>query len=141
MKKTKIILIVSGFIVIVLLILYLLIFQQPSSNIATDTLTNEVTTKTLTITFKNLCSVEIGMVSVIDPVTKEQVNVASIPTDDSVSLEAQWPVDVKEFSWAIYNKNGELYMEGTTNLNNALSSVTIVLSGDQSVETIEESFQ
>ena len=40
------------------------------------------------------------MVAVIDPVTGEQVNLASLSDQESISMEADWPSSVNEFQWA-----------------------------------------
>ena len=98
-------------------------------------------TKALTISVVNMCGIEVGMVSVIDPATGEQVNLDSLSTGESISMEANWPSDVKEFQWALYNTNGELCIEGKTDISNATTSATLVLTGDGNLENVEELFE
>lgn len=170
MKKKKIIIVLGGIVILLaasFLILYFLLYKNPeqtqastpttqtqasaenvkpnnetptSSNNPEQSNDTQIDQKTIKITFTNQCGVDIGMLSVIDPVTQEQVNVDPIPANDSVSLQAQWPVDTKEFDWAIYNQDGELYMEGKTDLTKVKSSATIKLIGNKSVESLEETF-
>ena len=98
----------------------------------------ESETKKLTITITNLCDFDIGMVAVIDPATAEQVNLDSLASGESISMEATWPSTAKEFQWALYNADGELCTESKTDISAALTSVTLVLSGSNTVENIEE---
>lgn len=95
----------------------------------------------LTITIENQCGADIGMFSVIDPVTKEQVNVEGITNGDSLSIQANWPSSISDFQWAIYNKNGDLYTEATTDISQANESVIITLQGDGSIDTINTTFK
>ena len=97
--------------------------------------------KSLTISVVNMCGIEIGMVSVIDPATGEQVNLDSLSTGESISMEANWPSDVKEFQWALYNTNGELCIESKTDISQATTSATLVLTGDGNLENVEELFE
>lgn len=110
---------------------------QTPSDAASDTLSS---TKALTITVANTCGVDIGMFSVLDPVTGEQLNLDSLADEESLSLETSWPVSVTEFQWALYNQQGELCIEGTTDISAADSSVLLVLTGDGDVENVEAYF-
>ena len=76
-----------------------------------------------------------------DPVTKEQVNVEGITNGDSLSIQANWPSSISDFQWAIYNKNGDLYTEATTDISQANESVIITLQGDGSIDTINTTFK
>jgi len=103
--------------------------------------TAEAETKTLTISIVNTCGVDIGMVAVIDPATNEQVNLDSLSDEESISMEATWPVSVSEFQWALYNTDGELCIESKTDISSASSSVTLILTGDGDLEDVEEVFE
>ena len=48
---------------------------------------------------------------------------------------------VKEFQWALYNTDGELCVEGTTDISSALATVTLLLTGDGDLEKVEELFE
>ncbi len=98
-------------------------------------------TRALTLTVVNMCGVEIGMVAVIDPVTGEQVNLDSLANEESISMEANWPLSVKEFQWALYNLEGELCIEGKTDISAAETAAVLVLTGDGNLEKVEEIFQ
>ena len=100
-----------------------------------------IDTYDLHITFVNQCNVDIGMLSVIDPVTGEQAQVDPIPAGESVSLDAKWPVDATEFHWALYNVDGDLYMECTTDITVASTDATITLIGDDEVTQIQEEYK
>lgn len=98
-------------------------------------------TRTLTLSVVNMCGIEIGMVAVIDPVTREQVNLDSLSDQESISMEADWPSSVSEFQWALYNTDGELCVEGTTDISSAETSATLLLTGDGDLEKVEELFE
>ena len=97
--------------------------------------------KSLTISVVNMCGIEVGMVAVIDPATGEQVNLDSLSTGESISMEANWPSDVNEFQWALYNTDGELCIEGKTDISKVTTSATLVLTGDGNLENVEELFE
>ena len=103
--------------------------------------TSEAETRTLTLSVVNMCGIEIGMVAVIDPVTGEQVNLDSLSNEESISMEANWPLSVNEFQWALYNSEGELCIEGKTDISTAETAAVLVLTGDGNVEKVEEIFQ
>lgn len=98
-------------------------------------------TRTLTLSVVNMCGIEIGMVAVIDPVTGEQVNLDALSDQESISMEADWPSSVKEFQWALYNTDGELCIEGKTDISSAQTSATLLLTGDGDLEKVEELFE
>lgn len=98
-------------------------------------------TRTLTLSVVNMCGIKIGMVAVIDPVTGEQVNLDSLSDQESISMEADWPSSVSEFQWALYNTDGELCIEGTTDISSARTSATLLLTGDGDLEKVEEVFE
>lgn len=95
----------------------------------------------LLISFTNHCSIEIGMVAVIDPRTGEQLNVGSLSDGETLTVGADWPDDVTSFDWALYNTDGELCIEATTDIRSASHSVSLLLTGNGTVETIEEQFE
>lgn len=96
-------------------------------------------TRALTLSVVNMCGIEVGMVAVIDPVTGEQVNLDSLSDQESISMEADWPSSVNEFQWALYNTDGELCVEGTTDISSAQTTVTLLLTGDGDLEKSKSS--
>lgn len=99
-----------------------------------------VETKTITISVLNLSNVQIGMFSVIDPATGEQINLDSLEPGQSVSLDCNWPSDVSQFQWALYNMDGELCIESSTDISEAKKSVALVLSGEDTIEDVQAFF-
>ena len=86
--------------------------------------------KSIIITATNECGIDIGMFSVIDPISGEQYNISAIADGQSVSMPVEWPVEITDFQWALYNQNGELCVEATTDISQAESGVTLLLTGD-----------
>ena len=111
---------------------------------ATDNLETEIPsnteTKAITISVLNLSAVQIGMSSTIDPATGEQINLDSLEPGQSVSMECNWPTDVSQFQWALYNMNGELCIESSTDISEAEKSVALVLTGDNTIENVQTLF-
>lgn len=97
--------------------------------------------KALTIQLVNTCGVEIGMVSYINPSTKEQVDVGALPDGTLLNLDFVWPLDVSDFQWALYNADGVLCMECTTDISKAKTSATLILTGDNKVESVTAQFE
>ena len=97
-------------------------------------------TKCITISVLNLSNVQIGMFAVIDPATGEQINLDQLEPGLSVSMECNWPTDVSQFQWALYNMNGELCIESSTDISEAEKSVALVLTGDNTIENVQTLF-
>ena len=113
------------------------------TNIATESEYRSETvaeTKSITITVFNLSNVQIGMFSVIDPATGEQMNLDSLEPGQSVSMECNWPNDVSLFQWALYNVDGELCMDASTDISEAEKSVILVLTGEGNIDDITALF-
>ena len=89
------------------------------------------------VIFINVSGVDIGMLSIIDPSSHEQLNVAALENNASLSIGANWPNDESTLNWALYNKSGELCIEGSSDLTGIKESATIVLSGDGDVTNID----
>ena len=97
--------------------------------------------KSIIITATNECGIDIGMFSVIDPISGEQYNISEIADGQSVSMPVEWPVEITDFQWALYNQNGELCVEATTDISQAESGVTLLLTGDGNLDDVQEIFE
>lgn len=97
--------------------------------------------KSIIITATNECGIDIGMFSVIDPISGEQYNISAIADGQSVSMPVEWPVEITDFQWALYNQNGELCVEATTDISQAESGVTLLLTGDGNLDDVQEIFE
>lgn len=108
---------------------------------AEPTATPEVETKALTISVLNLSEVDAGMFAVIDPVTGEQMNIDGMTSGETISLECNWPVDTAEFQWALYDLQGELCIEASTDLTAAKDKISLVLVGTETIENVEVMYE
>ena len=97
--------------------------------------------KSIIITATNECGIDIGMFSVIDPISGEQYNISAIADGQSVSMPVEWPVEITDFQWALYNQNGELCVGATTDISQAESGVTLLLTGDGNLDDVQEIFE
>lgn len=97
--------------------------------------------KSIIITATNECGIDIGMFSVIDPISGEQYNISAIENGQSVSMPVEWPTEITDFQWALYNQNGELCVEATTDISQAESGVTLLLTGDGNLDDVQEIFE
>ena len=101
---------------------------------------SDADTKSITINVYNLSNVSIGMFSVIDPATGEQINLDSLNPGESVTLSCNWPSGVTQFQWAVYNQNGELCMDASTDITQAEKSASLFLSGEDTIDNIKTVF-
>ena len=115
--------------------------ETPVEESSTAADSEKTVTKNLTITVFNNCKTDIGMFSVIDPVTKEQINLDALANEEAISFEAEWPVEIDTFQWAVYNTDGDLYMEGETDISSAKTAVNLLLTGDGAIDDVKESFE
>ena len=90
---------------------------------------------------KDISPLGMGMFSVIDPISGEQYNISAIADGQSVSMPVEWPVEITDFQWALYNQNGELCVEATTDISQAESGVTLLLTGDGNLDDVQEIFE
>ena len=100
----------------------------------------DVTTKKLTITVINISDVDAGMFSMINPIIKEQMDIGAVNSGESITIEMDWPFIEKEIKWALYNKKGELCIDASTDITEAKDKVTLVMSGEGTIDNIEAKF-
>ncbi len=84
----------------------------------------------------NLCGVDIGMISTLDPVTKEQVDLGELPADKIMMLNFDWPKEVTTFDMAVYNVAGDLVSVSNIDITGVKESVMITLSGDHNLDSV-----
>ena len=85
----------------------------------------------------NMTDVDIGMFSLIDPKANEAVRIAPIESQKYINLEVYWPKEEKEISWALYNKDGGLCIEGKSEVTGIKESATITFTGEGNVTGID----
>lgn len=90
----------------------------------------------ITFTISNLCGVDIGMISILDPYTAEQMDVGMLRADLSIVITLQWPLENTTFDFAVYNVNGDLVSTSEVDITGVQESVSIVLSGDGDLENV-----
>ena len=122
--------------------------SEPSLDLATEESSAgtgdadvQETARDLSIHLVNTSGVEVGMVSYINPATKEQVDVGALPDGTLLTLDFVWPLDVAEFQWALYNTEGQLCMECTTDISEASTAATLILTGEGNVESVTTQFE
>lgn len=115
--------------------------QAAAKAVETTESSEFVERKSIIITATNECGIDIGMFSVIDPISGEQYNISAIADGQSVSMPVEWPVEITDFQWALYNQNGELCVEATTDISQAESGVTLLLTGDGNLDDVQEIFE
>ncbi|MCR5467497.1 MAG: hypothetical protein K6F37_00940 [Lachnospiraceae bacterium] len=110
--------------------------SEKTSEVETEIVTKETETevtieaKNLTIMIVNLTGVDLGGFAYINPLTDEQENTGSFEDGHSYTLDLVWPVEKEEFEWALYNMDGKLAIEGSSNMTEAVNGATIVINGD-----------
>lgn len=103
----------------------------------TVVLASDASFSPIDVIFMNVSNVDIGMISIIDPLSHEQINVSSLVSGEVVSIGINWPKDEKLFYWALYNTNGELCIDGNSDLTGIKESATIIISGEGDETEIE----
>lgn len=112
-------------------------YEELSTETATEDGTENPDLKSITITVINSSDINVGMFSVIDPVTYEQINVGSLESGTMISLESNWPADTAQFQWALYNEAGELCIDASTDISNVNSAVALNLTGEGTIDDVE----
>lgn len=111
--------------------------DSSDTNPGAESGTDKEDTKLLYLTAINLTGIDIGMFSVIDPATGEQANIGGLKSNERYTFECNWPKDTKEFKWALYNMDGELCIEATTDISKAEQAAFLIMLGKDSVQDVK----
>ena len=111
--------------------------DSSDTNPGAESGTDKEDTKLLYLTAINLTGIDIGMFSVIDPATGEQANIGGLKSNERYTFECNWPKDTKEFKWALYNMDGELCIEATTDISKAEQAAFLIILGKDSVQDVK----
>ncbi|MCR5279193.1 MAG: hypothetical protein K6E19_07090 [Lachnospiraceae bacterium] len=103
----------------------------------------EETAETIPVSFyiTNLTGVDIGMVSTLDPITEEQIDLGELNAGKVMIINLQWPVESTQFDMAIYNVAGDLVSVSKVDVTGVTSSVTITLSGDNNLDSVSSTVE
>lgn len=97
-------------------------------------------TKAINVTVANLSKVDVGMLSVLDPITGEQANVDGIASEGSLAFQCKCPITTKELQWAVYDDAGDLLLESATDLSDCKGTISILLSGEETIDDVDVFF-
>ena len=111
--------------------------DSSDTNPGAESGTDKEDTRLLYLTAINLTGIDIGMFSVIDPATGEQANIGGLKSNERYTFECNWPKDTKEFKWALYNMDGELCIEATTDISKAEQAAFLIMLGKDSVKDVK----
>ena len=111
--------------------------DSATSSDTTVTDTDNADTELLVLTAINLTGIDIGMFSVIDPATGEQANIGGLKSNERYTFECSWPKETKEIKWALFNMDGELCIEATTDISKAEQAAFLIMLGKDSVQDVK----
>ena len=97
--------------------------------------------KPLAVSFTNKCGEDFGLLSIMDSVTKEQSNIDSLADGESIEVELIQAVDINELKWAVYDLEGNLVAECTTDITDADNVVKITLLGNGQFNDVDVKFE
>lgn len=97
--------------------------------------------KDVEVVFTNICGVDFGLVSIFDPVSKEQINIDSLLKGEAITMNMLWPRELYEFQWAVYDTEGNLIAECNTDIAEAEDYVAIALLGNNAFEDVDVEFE
>ena len=89
------------------------------------------------VMFINDTNIDIGMLCIIDPKENKSVQISPIESQKSISINLKWPNEEENLRWALYNKGGDLCIEGDSKITGVKESVTIVFNGEDNVTKID----
>lgn len=110
--------------------------SEKAENRETGISKDDIETIPVKLSLVNLCGVDIGMFSMLDPITGEQINLTSLKNQESKSFDEEWPKDIKELKWALYNEKGDLSLEATSDISGITKSVVLSISGNENVSDV-----
>ena len=90
----------------------------------------------ITVLLINETGAKFGMISVIDPGSKEQVRVGALGKDEMIIMELVWPTKEKTFRMGIYDALGNLLKEESVDFKGITSGGVITLKGDGSITEV-----
>ncbi len=89
------------------------------------------------LSYTNSCSVDIGMIAIIDPLDETQINIGGVKKGETLSCKVIWPTDKNELKWAVYTQGGDLYSESTTDVTGLTESISITIKGENTIDDID----
>lgn len=95
-----------------------------------------VTESETTILIINECGANIGMVSFINPSTKEQTNLCAMNADEMLILKLSWPSNAKNFRIATYDEVGDLIMAKDCDFSLITEAAAVCIVGEGEVTDI-----
>lgn len=110
---------------------------ETSVSDSTSASTEEPEVITIRFYITNLCGVDIGMVSTLNPISAEQMDLGDLPADKIMTLEFEWPKAITTFHMAIYNMAGDLVSVSEIDITGVKESVVITLSGDKNLDSVD----
>lgn len=90
----------------------------------------------ITVLLINECGAELKVVSIINPMNNEQVNLGTLGVDEMFILKMEWPTNVKKHYVAVYKPDGTILMEKELDFSNITESAAIVFAGEGSLTDI-----
>lgn len=84
----------------------------------------------------NRCGATIGMLSIIDPINDEQINLSKIEDGNALTASVNWPRDINSIKWAIYNTDGELCIDAESDITGITKSAVIEITGDNDADDV-----
>ncbi len=110
---------------------------ETSVSDSTSASTEEPEVITIRFYITNLCGVDIGMVSTLNPISAEQMDLGDLPADKIMTLDFEWPKAITTFHMAIYNMAGDLVSVSEIDITGVKESVVITLSGDKNLDRVD----
>lgn len=115
--------------------------NQPADNSTSANLVSnnslETETTPITITVVNLSKTEVGSFSVFDPQLNKQIDSNQIASDGTLSVSYNWPINVKDLQWAVYDTQGNVLLESSTDITECKELVSILLSGEDTIDDVD----
>lgn len=100
----------------------------------------DVESRTIAVTILNLSSVNAGMFSVLDPVLNTQADISALAPEGTLSFDYNSPLTKNEFQWAVYDTDGELIIESSTDISTCEKKLSIILSGTDTIDDVDVFF-
>lgn len=90
----------------------------------------------LTFLIMNESNVRYGMISMINPYTKEQVRIGALGANEMFAFTMNWPSSEKHFRLAVYDEAGNLVREENIDFHKVTAGCAVKLIGDGSLSDI-----
>ncbi|SDA57478.1 hypothetical protein SAMN02910368_01319 [Lachnospiraceae bacterium G11] len=111
--------------------------EEPTKEAAQAPFADAPTYNEIQLRIANLCNLDIPGLAIQNPMTEEWVLIGGVPTSQIMTVTFSWPDNENSMNIRVYNNLGEEYMTTKVDVKGLENSVTITLTGENEIASVD----